>query len=96
MYKTVITSNHHNRQFKYRYDVPEDVLDWYDWLNEEDSLDGWICYKGHWSHISDYLKNDNNSYWHGYKSDSYSDGMVIKISDDGETYKIGSYYIAIR
>lgn len=30
--------------------------------------------------------------WDGYQSDSYFSGIVIKISSDGEKYKIGRYY----
>jgi hypothetical protein len=94
-YKLQITSNFHHRHFIYRYDVPKDVLEWYSWLTEDDSFDGWICYQGHWSHLSDYerLKTDrtDNFGWHGYKGDSMSSGTVIKIEDDCETYQIGWY-----
>ena len=30
--------------------------------------------------------------WDGYSSDSYFFGIVIKLSSDGERYKIGYYY----
>jgi hypothetical protein len=30
--------------------------------------------------------------WDGYQSDSYFSGVVIKISPDGEQYKIGTYF----
>ena len=30
--------------------------------------------------------------WHGYANDTYFSGTVIKLSSDGERYKIGRYY----
>ena len=97
---TIITNNH-ERYFKYGYEVPQSVLDWYDWLDEDSKHDGWICYRGHWSHISDYLATYNPIHnpnppewlteWDGYKSDGFTSGAVIKISDDRETYRIGTY-----
>ena len=89
-----ITTNHHNRFFKYRYEVPESVLKDYSWLNEEDSFDGWICYKGRWSHISDYMYTDRIPGWDGYVNDCMSSGTLIKTSDDMETYKIG-YFVSV-
>ncbi len=32
------------------------------------------------------------SEWHGYASDTYFSGVIIKISPDGERYMIGRYY----
>tara|TARA_R100001530_G_scaffold94981_1_gene65986 strand:- start:84 stop:410 length:327 start_codon:yes stop_codon:yes gene_type:complete len=96
MYKMKITSNHHHRHYTHRYDVPQEVLDWYDWLTEEESFDGWIKYHGHWSHISEYerLPDIINTEWSGYKNDCMSSGTLIKPSIDGETYQI-AYYVSV-
>jgi len=96
MYKLQITTNNHDREFKYQYEVPKKVLERYDHLDMYDKIDGWICYKGHWSHISDYVKTPKGFYhgqcrveWHGFKNDSMSSGTLIKLNDEEETYRIG-------
>ena len=96
MYKLKITTNNHDREFKRQDEVPKEVLDWYDHLDEDSKIDGWICYHGHWSHISDYMRTPNGFYhgqcrveWHGYKNDSMSDGTLIKLDDEDGTYRIG-------
>jgi len=97
-----VTTNHHTRQFKLRYEVPKKVLERYDWLDADDSLDGWLCYHRHWMHTSDFvriggLRGSNRETfeslgdWTGQQSDGYWCGTVIKLLDDGETYKIGTY-----
>ena len=99
MYKLQITTNNHDREFKYQYEVPTEVLDWYDWLDEYDKTDGWICYKGHWSHVSDYMRIPNEQNhplkhslkWDGYVNDCMSSGTLISIGDDMETYRIGRF-----
>ena len=93
----VITTNHHHRPFKYRYQVPKKVLEWYSWLDQDDSLDGWISYRGHWMHSSDFMHlapSDPASPfrgWDGYHGDSYFSGTVIRLHESGETYQIGTY-----
>jgi len=94
MYKLQIITNNHWREFKGGHEVPKKVLEWYDWLEYGSTSDGWICYHGHWSHVSDYMRTPQQSTggladWHGYKNDSMSDGTVIRFSEDNETYQIG-------
>jgi len=96
-----IFTNSHERQFKYESEVPKEVLEWYDWLDEGSKWDGWIQYKGNWSHVSDYLAVRNAVHnpnppewiqkWDGYTNDCMSTGTLIKIVDDGETYRIGYF-----
>ncbi len=93
MYKLQITTNNHDREFKYQYEVPTEVLDWYDWLDDCSKTDGWICYKGHWSHVSDYMRTPQGTqefnFWDGYKADCMSSGTLIKLNDEDGTYRIG-------
>jgi hypothetical protein len=90
-----ITTNRHHRHFLYGYEVPQKTHEWYDHLSEDERHDGWVCYRGHWSHISDYLASYNPPdwlrAWDGYKPDGFFCGVVISISDDCETYQIGTY-----
>lgn len=90
-----ITTNNHWREFKYAHEVPTDVIEWNDHLNEDERCDGWINYCRHWYHLSDFLRitnaSDEMSQWHGYRSDSFFSGILIRLSDDGERYQIATY-----
>ena len=96
-----VITNNHTRPFVYRYEVPKEVLEWNNHLTEENSFDNWICYKKHWYHVSDFMSLHNSVHcpnppefmkgWDGYKSDGFSSGVLIKITDDNEGYKIGFY-----
>lgn len=85
------------RELKYRQEVPQNVLDDYDWLNDTEKELGWIQYKDRWYHLSDFTKFcdvENNPFpgnWNGYHLDSAFSGVLIKISYCGDGYKIGTY-----
>lgn len=100
-----IKTDHKWKQFKYGYDVEKrkDYKD-YDWMDENDKGDGWIIYHRRLHHIyhrrlyhiSDFVLIENEnipefSGWNGYHSDSFFSGVLIKVSQDGEQYKIGTY-----
>lgn len=89
-----ITTNNHWRDFVYRWDVPKKVLaDQFDWTNDAyekdgDYSDGFIQYRGHWYHLADFMTTPLDG-WDGIATDSFFSGVVIKLSSDGEQYKIG-------
>jgi hypothetical protein len=85
-----IKTNNHWRHFKYSYEVPESVFNDYDWLSEDESLDGWIHYRNVWRHISDFTFGDYHG-WHGAVADCAFWGVVIRTSEDGEQYQIGTW-----
>jgi hypothetical protein len=92
-----IKTNNVARDLTYRSDVPAKVLaDQFDHLNEDDCLDGFVKYRGRWYHTSDFMRigKDNAELkdWHGYASDSYFSGVVIRLSSDGETCVLGTYF----
>lgn len=92
-----ITTNNQWRNFLYGYEVPEKVMkEQFDYLGGDANCDGFICYKGNYYHLCDFMRIDTNSpfdtkKWSGYVSDSFFSGILIKVSDDGEHYKIGWY-----
>ncbi len=83
-------------QFKYRYEVPESVLrDQFDYQDPEDVQDGYFQYRGYWYHMDMFERAPRSLVdegWDGYHGDSYFSGVVIKVSRDGEEYKIGTYF----
>lgn len=83
-----ITSNKHWRQFKYAHEVPAETLEWYDWLDENEKVDGWFNYRGHWYHISDVMRSSIDG-WQGHIGETFFSAIVVNISDDGEEYQIG-------
>jgi hypothetical protein len=95
--RTVIKTNHAHRSFVVREDVPAEILasqfDWTDEAHAElgDYSDGFLCYRGHWYHLGDFMRGGVEG-WDGAHGDSYFSGVVIRVSDDGETYQIGTYF----
>ena len=88
-----ITTNNHWRQFKYRYEVPQSVLnDQFDWTNEEDHSDGFLKYRGWWYHLADFMRSASVELngWDGYHSDSCFSAVLIRLSDDCEKYQIAT------
>lgn len=90
-----IKTNRHWHEFLYRHEVPEKVLAYqFDWLDEEDGSDGFIKYRGRYYHVSEFMRTDSNpnlAFWHGYISDSFFSGVLIRLSSDGEQYQIATY-----
>lgn len=99
-----ITTNNHWRNFRYSYEVPEKVFAEFDWLSEDESIDGWISYKGQWLHLSQFMRGEYRTTdmrredgdamlrnWHGYCPDTYFSGVLIRVSEDGEQYQIATY-----
>jgi hypothetical protein len=94
-----IITNHNWRQFNYRDEVPADVLEsQFDWMKDDkgdwptdDYVDGFFCYRGHWYHLSEFMRSACPEGWHGGKADSFFSGVAIKLSDDGEEFQVATY-----
>lgn len=92
MGEMTIKTNHHWREFTYRSDVPADILkSEFDWTDEEDDVDGFFCYRDCWYHLNLFMRGAPEG-WDGAHGDSYFSGTLIKLSDDGETFQVGTYY----
>jgi hypothetical protein len=92
--KFTIKTDHKWRQFKYRDEVPDKVMR--DQFSHLDNMDGFFKYRDWWYHLSDFMLVDEHSPlrehgWHGYHSDSYFSGVVIKTHPDGGEYMVGTY-----
>lgn len=91
----VVSSDGKFKPFLYDYQVPKKVLADYNWLDEDAKADGWVKYKNEYLHLSDFMRVSGSGMgrdWSGAHGDSFFSGTVIKMTDDGEEYKIGRYY----
>lgn len=84
-----IITNHHWRPFKPAHEVPTEVLDDYSHLDIDELTWGWIQYQGQWLHISDFMRCEGS--WDGVRGESYFSGLLIKVSQDSEEYKIARW-----
>lgn len=100
--KITITTNNHWRNFLYGYELPEKVKPDFDWIDKEVfECSRFLKYRGWYYTLEDFMSIHNKIHypnppvwmkrWDGYNSDSFFSGVLIKISDDGEQYKIATY-----
>jgi hypothetical protein len=94
----VIRTNHAWRQFLYRDEVPAKILEHqFDYPGPEESINSFVKYHGIYYHLGQFIRIDPESEsfpgWHGICHESWSSGVVIRMSADGETYQIASYYV---
>jgi hypothetical protein len=86
------------KDFKYGYEVPKSVLKkQFDHLYDSKAHDSFFKFRGYWYHLSDFMLTEKDEEllragWQGYHSDTYFSGVLIKLSSDGESYIIGTYY----
>lgn len=90
----IITNNHwHN--FLYGYELTEEEKKEFDWLSEEEiETDTFFRYRGNCYSLSEFMRIPKGMFpsnWHGYHSDSFFSGILIEVSEDAETYKVGLY-----
>ena len=91
-----VQTNNHWHNLSYRNEVPQSVLDSdFDYQDEDEAYDGFFKYRGNWYHLDGFMRHSDPSWplsdWHGYAGDSFFSGVVIRISDDGEQYQVGTY-----
>ena len=88
------------KQLKYRSEVPLNILkSEFDYQDEEEIFDGFFCYRGHWYHTDQFftigsdnpLANAAGIKWNGYLSDSFYSGILVELSNDGESYRVATY-----
>lgn len=87
------------RNLIYGYELPKKWRKEFDYLTDEEfETRNFAKYRGWYYDINEFSAiNDRMGYaefkgWDGIVSDSYFSGVVIKLSSDGEQYKIGRFY----
>lgn len=96
MARLIIKTDNRWKNFKYAYEVPKRVLKrQFDWMDDPD--DGtFLKYKNHWYSLSDFMRISAGAppelrKYDGSAADGFYSGVLIKISPDGEQYKIATY-----
>ena len=87
-----IITDHKWRHFLFGYELPERAKRYFDWISpEEFDSAPFIKYRRRFYALDDFLRLEGYvpGGFDAYHSDSYFSCVVIKISDDGESYKIG-------
>jgi hypothetical protein len=87
-----ITGGNRWYNFKDRNEVPKKVLrENFSHLDENEAFDGFLRYKKRWYHTSDFTVSPIKG-WDGIAHDGYFSGVLLKMSRDGEQYKMATYY----
>lgn len=92
-----IRTNKRWREFLPREAVPKKILkSEFDWTDEDhekngDYSDDFICYRGWWYHLSQFMRLEATPGWDGGHGDSFFSGVLIKLSSDEEQYQIATY-----
>jgi hypothetical protein len=84
-----ITTNNHYRDLLTEYDLTSKELESFDYL--EDGEGSFIRYRGRVWELGEFTRTEIED-WDGISSDTYFSGAVIKLSEDGETVKVGYVY----
>lgn len=105
---TTIITNNKPRNVVYGYELPhyfkgkklQSVLNDLDYYTEDALQDAMLfIYKGNVYDIGEFMRvkdiQDFNG-WHGYKSDSFFSGMLIKLDDNGEFVTVARYLTSER
>ena len=81
-----ITTNNQYRDILNAYDLTPSELEAFDYLEEGDG--SFIRYKGRVWELGGFMQTDLKD-WDGISSDTYFSGAVIKLSQEGDTVKVG-------
>lgn len=88
-----IITNNKPRQLIYGYELTDKQKQDFDYIDDIDCHD-FVKYKNNIYDLSEFMRienNDNLKDWHGYSSDSYFSGTLVKYIDE-DTVIMGWYY----
>ena len=88
-----IKTNNHWRNLLYWYELTEQEQAGLDYA---DKCGDFLRYKGRAYSIEDFMLVDEHNElfkdWHGYASDSFFSGVLIRCDEYGERYQIATYF----
>ncbi len=81
--------------FKTRDEVPAKVLASQFDYHDDDISDGYFKFKNTWYHTDQFMRIEHGAdselqKWDGYARDSYFSGVLLKLSKDGDQYKVAT------
>ena len=88
-----IITNNKPRQLIYGYELTDKQKEDFDYIEDIDSRE-FVKYKNNIYVLSDFMRiknNDSLKDWHGYSSDSFFSGTLVKYIDS-DTVIMGWYY----
>ena len=88
-----IMTNNKPRQLVYGYELTDKQKQDFDYIEDIDSHD-FVKYKNNIYDLSEFMRVENNDSlkdWHGYSSDSFFSGTLVKYIDD-DSVIMGWYY----
>jgi len=87
-----IKTNGQARPIVSRFEVPASILaSEFGWTDPDDS-GSFFQYRGVWYSLEDFTRAPESlAGWDGCHGDSFSSGVVIRLSDDGESVVCGTY-----
>ena len=92
-----IITNRNWRDFLYGHELTAKERETFDWMTpEEIDCGSFARYKGFVYSTQDFMRlQDGGEFselgWQGASADGFFSGVLIKMSDDGEQYQIGTY-----
>lgn len=95
--KLTVVSDLKEKPFRFRSEVPEKVLrENFSWLTDICS-GNFFKYRARWYHLSEFMHVESHTEfskagWQGYHGDSFFSGILLALSEDGETYVVGTYF----
>ena len=94
MSKPTIITNNLPRHTMDRYELTEKESAEFDYLPDGEGT--FFRYRGHVYDLGEFMRTDNHdspfAAWHGYSSDSYFSGILIKLpEDDCDSVIVGRY-----
>ena len=93
-----IITNNQTRDLVALADLPESVQSDFDYITDDAIYDNrMFCYRGAWYDIGDMMQICGDhpsefSNWHGYESETFFSGILVKLNPIDDTVIVGRYF----
>jgi hypothetical protein len=93
-----VTSNYQARQLVCFYDLPKKWQSEFNYTDEDDKYSPrFFHYRGWFYDTHEFMRVESDmpfsNYWHGYQSDSFFSGVVIRYCNDYESVVVGQFIV---
>ena len=96
MTNVTIESNHHERELHCLFELPDEAQPDFDYVTgDEHASPRFFKYLGEWYDVNEFMTTRGVpafAGWHGYQSDSFFSGVLIRYTDDFEAVVVGRYW----